>query len=164
MIFVAFGNSPKQFERLASAVDNLAKNTTEEVFVQTGYTRYNYKYVRAYEFLTQESFINHLTSCDVAILQGGWGGIAEASLLGCHIVAVPRIKGIEHYHDQIQLIEALESQGVLLGCYDIEELPKIVEKAKTYNFQPINKGDAGKVINEFIGKCSNINDSTRHIG
>ena len=164
MIFVAFGNSPKQFTRLANAVDALAQVANEKIIVQTGYTKYGYKYAHATEFLTQESFIKHLTSCDVAILQGGWGGIAEASLLGCRIVAVPRIKGIEHYHDQIQLIEALESQGVLLGCYDIEELPKIVEKAKTYNFQPIKKGDAGKVINEFIGKCSNINDSTRHIG
>ena len=150
MIFVAFGNSPKQFERLAKAVDIRAKSIDDDVFVQTGYTKYDYKYAHATEFLTQESFINNLTSCDVAILQGGWGGIAEASLLGARIVAVPRIKGIEHYHDQIQLIKALESQGVLLGCYDTEELQDIVKKANTYNFQPIKKGDAGEVINDFI--------------
>lgn len=150
MIFVAFGNSPKQFQRLASAVDILAKSTDDIIIVQTGYTNYDYKYAYAEKFLTQELFIEYLKSCDVAILQGGWGGIAEASMLECRIVAVPRIKGIEHYHDQIQLIKALESQGVLLGCYNIEELPTIVEKAKTYNFRPIKKGDAGKIINEFL--------------
>lgn len=150
MIFVAFGNSPKQFERLANAVDILANSIDEEIIVQTGYTKYDYKYAHATQFLTQELFIKNLTSCDVAILQGGWGGIAEASLLECRIVAVPRIKGVEHYHDQIQLIKALERQDVLLGCYDVEELPSIVEKARKYNFQPIKKGDAGEIINEFI--------------
>lgn len=150
MIFVAFGNSPKQFIRLAKAVDLLAKKSNEEFFVQTGFTQYEYKHAKVTNFLTQEEFTNCLKRCQVAILQGGWGGIAEASILGCKIVAVPRIIGEEHYHDQIQLVKALENNGVLLGCYNIAELPVLLEKAKTWRFKQIKKGDAGKVINDFI--------------
>lgn len=78
------------------------------------------------------------------------GGVAEASQLGCRIVAVPRIKGIEHYHDQSQLVRALESQKVVLGCYDIEELPALIKKAHDFDFKPIVKGDASDIINCFI--------------
>ena len=65
-------------------------------------------------------------------------------------MAVPRIKGVEHYHDQVQLIKALEEQDVLLGCYDISLLPEIIKKARTFKFKPIVRGDASALINDFI--------------
>lgn len=150
MIFVSFGNSPKPFDRLAQAVDNMAKELDEEVIVQNGFTQYIFKHCKSFTFISQSDYKTYLRRCSIAILQGGWGGVSEASDLGCKVVAVPRIKGFEHYHDQEQLIRKLEEEGVCLGCYDTDELLSVVIKARTYSFKPILRGDASKVINDFI--------------
>ena len=100
--------------------------------------------------MDQITYKQHLTSCKIAILQGGWGGVSEASDLGCRIVAVPRMKGLEHYHDQEQLIRQLEKDGVCLGCYDMSSLYDVIERARTFEFKPIKRGDASQLINDFI--------------
>lgn len=152
MIFAAFGNSPRPFTRLARALDKLASELGEEIFVQTGHTQYEYTKAKSVTFLPQKEFQKKLKESQVAILQGGWGGIAEASALGCRIVCVPRIEGIEHYHDQTQLVRVLEKEGILLGCYDISELPKLVSVALNQEFTKIKTGDASDVINSFIAR------------
>lgn len=152
MIFAAFGNSPKPFTRLARALDKLASELDEEIFVQTGHTQYEYTKAKSVTFLPQKEFQEKLKECQVAILQGGWGGIAEASSMGCRIVCVPRIEGIEHYHDQTQLVRALEKEGILTGCYDISELSGLVSEAKDRVFTKIKTGDASDVINSFIDR------------
>lgn len=150
MIFASFGNSPRPFVRLAKAIEMLAEHINEEVIVQNGYTEYPFKHCTAIQFLSQTDYISYLKKCSIAVLQGGWGGISEASDLGCKIVAVPRMKGIEHYHDQVQLIRALEKEGICLGCYDTDALIEIVDKARNYLFRPIARGNASKIINDFI--------------
>lgn len=153
MIFASFGNSPRPFIRLARAIDQLATELDENVIVQTGHTDYAYTHAVATKFLTREEIKEKLRECDVAILQGGWGTIAEASELGCRIVCVPRIKGEEHYHDQSQLVQAMERKGVLIGCYDIARLPVLVQSAKVKVFNQIETGDASRVINSYIDSC-----------
>lgn len=150
MIFVSFGNSPVPFIRMAKAVDKYAAETGEKVIVQSGKTEYDFKYCTVYPFMDKETFMAYLKDCEVAILQGGWGGMSEASELRVRTVIIPRIKGIEHHHDQGQLVRALEKEGVVLGCYDISDLAQLVEKAKTYEYRPIKRGDASKIINDFL--------------
>lgn len=152
MIFVSFGNSPMPFRRLAQAVDDLAEQLDEEIIVQNGYTQYSFKYCKHFPFIGQLEYKEYLKNCSVAILQGGWGGISEASDIGCKIVAVPRIKGLEHYHDQEQLVRELEKYDICLGCYDTGKLLDIVIKARNYHFKPIVHGNASGIINEFIIK------------
>lgn len=149
MIFVSFGNSPKPFMRLAEAVDRMAEVWHESVVVQNGHTDSPFKYCKCIPFMDRNTYISHLRGCEIAILQGGWG-VSEASDMGCKVIAVPRRKGEEHYHDQGQLIRKLEEDGVCLGCYDTANLIDLMIKAKIYPFKPIKRGDASKVINDFI--------------
>lgn len=150
MIFASFGNSPVPFLRMAEAIDKYGQTSGEQIIVQNGLTEYEFKHCTAQAFMDKETFISYLKSCDVAILQGGWGGISEASEMGVRIVVIPRINGVEHHHDQEQLVRALEAEGVLLGCYDTKELPDIIEKAKSFDYKPIKRGDASKIINDFL--------------
>lgn len=150
MIFASFGNSPVQFHRMAKAIDMYAAESGEKVIVQCGKTEYNFKYCIVYPFMDKDTFINYLKDCEVAILQGGWGSMSEASDLGVKMVVLPRIKGIEHHHDQEQLVKALEKEGIVLGCYDVRDLKQLIEKAKTYEYKPIKRGDASKIINDFL--------------
>ena len=150
MIFASFGNSPVPFLRMAEAIDKYGQTSGEQIIVQNGLTEYEFKHCTAQAFMDKETFISYLKSCDVAILQGGWGGISEASEMGVRIVVIPRINGVEHHHDQEQLVRALEAEGVFLGCYDTKELPDIIEKAKSFDYKPIKRGDASKIINDFL--------------
>lgn len=150
MIFASFGNSPHLFVRLAQAVDDLAEKLDEEVIVQNGFTQHSFKHCKCFPFIEQPDYKIYLKRCSIAILQGGWGSISEASDLGCRVVVVPRKKGSEHYHDQEQLVRRLEEDCVCLGCYDVEKLFEVVSKARNYPFKPIIRGDASKVINDFI--------------
>lgn len=150
MIFASFGNSPVPFFRMAEAIDKFGQTSGEQIIVQNGLTQYEFKHCTAQAFMDKDTFMSYLSSCEVAILQGGWGGISEASDMGVRIVVIPRIKGVEHHHDQEQLVRALEAEGVLLGCYDTKDLPSIIEKAKSFDYKPINRGDASKTINDFL--------------
>ena len=150
MIFASFGNSPVPFLRMAEAIDKYAGESGETVVVQSGKTEYDFKHCIVYPFLDKESFINNLKTCEVAILQGGWGTRSEASDMGVKTVVIPRIKGVEHYHDQEQLVRALEADNVVLGCYDINNLTELIEKAKKHEYSPISRGDASTLINEFL--------------
>ena len=152
MIFVCFGNVPAYltFMRMAKAVDALAASTDEEVFVQSGNAVYEFRHARAVPFLCHEEMTRKMQESSVVIVHGGWGSISEASDLGCKIVAMPRIKGKEHNHDQWQLVKALEHANVLFCCENEKDLPALVEQARTHQFSPIQYGDASKVINEFI--------------
>lgn len=150
MIFASFGNSPVAFLRMAEALEKLAQETEEEVIVQSGYTKYDYKVCHDVQFMDKNTFYDHLKKCTVAILQGGWGSISEASDMGVRIVAFPRRMGVEHHHDQFQLVRALDDLGICLGCYDETKLPELIEKAKTYQFLPIKRGSAAEIVNSFL--------------
>ena len=56
MIFSSFGNAPAEmsFIRMAHAIDEFAKESEEDVFVQVGNTRYEFKYARIVKFLEHE--------------------------------------------------------------------------------------------------------------
>lgn len=166
MIFASLGNSPVPFYRMAEAVDNYAKESGEEVVIQSGKTVYPFKYCTVQPFMDKETFTKYLKNCEVAILQGGWGTISEASDLGVKTVIIPRIKGVEHHHDQEQLVHALEAENIVIGCYDTNNLKHLIEKAKTFNFKHIKRGDATPVINKFLADWStqlSINSTNRKI-
>ena len=152
MIFASFGNSPVPFPRMAAALDKYAEDSGENVIVQSGKTEYPFKHCVVFPFMDKRTFISYLKSCDVAVLQGGWGSISEASDMKVRMVIIPRINGCEHHHDQEQLVRALEADGILLGCYDTKELAPLIEKAKKYDYKPIRRGDASTLINDFITK------------
>lgn len=154
MIFVCFGNVPAYltFTRMAKAVDQLASMLDEEVFVQSGNATYEFHYAKAVPFLCHDDMIRKMQESSVVIVHGGWGSISEASDLGCKIVAIPRLRGKEHNHDQWQLVKALEQSNVLFCCDDEQDLPALVEKARSHEFSPIQYGDASKIINDFIAR------------
>ena len=150
MIFASFGNSPVPFVRMAEALEQMARGMEEEVIVQSGYTKFEYKVCHKVQFMDKNTFYDHLRKCSVAILQGGWGSISEASGMGVKIIAFPRRKGIEHYHDQIQLVRALDNLECLIGCYDEKQLPALVERARNFTPKQLPKGSAKEILNEFL--------------
>lgn len=149
MIFASLGTMDMPFERMAKAVDDFAATTDEEVVVQTGHTPYIYNNVSKYfSFCTKEEMQDYIDQTDLLILQGGWGAISEAMEKKKRIVVIPRYDKTEHIHDQFQLIRKLDSLGCVIGVFDEHDLIAAVEKAKTFDFKYLPKGNAEVMIRQ----------------
>ena len=146
MIFSSFGNVPAGFSRLAAALEAFARSSGEEVIVQYGNTEYDFVHVTAVKFMDHEQMSATMTRAELLVLQGGWGTISEALLMGKRIVAVPRRCPVEHNHDQGELVRKLESLGTLIGCYDEQELPEKIALARRFDFKTLQRGAAWPVI------------------
>ena len=147
MIFVSLGTMDMPFYRMAKAVDKWAATTDEKIVVQTGYTDYVYKNIEnIFRFCTKDEMQRYIDEADILILQGGWGAISEAMEKKKRIVVIPRYDKTEHIHDQFQLFRKLDSLGCVIGVFDEKDLAEKIEKAKTFDFKQIKKGNAQTII------------------
>ncbi len=146
MIFASLGTMDMPFVRMAKAVDEFAAMAKEEVVVQTGFTEYPYQHAKAFDFCTKDEMQQYIAQADILILQGGWGAISEAMEQHKRIVAIPRYNKTEHIHDQFQLIRKLDSLGCVIGVFDEKNLLSAVERAKTFDFKQLQKGNAENII------------------
>ncbi len=148
-ILCSLGTHTQDFSRLAKAIDAVAAmRPDDKITVQTGATNYSFQHINNYfDFCPKDRMVELMDEADVLVLQGGWGGIEEAVDKGKHCVVVPRIEGLEHIHNQEQLVRKLESLGCIIGCYDVSNLDDCIEKAKDMLVSPLQKGDATEIIN-----------------
>lgn len=146
MIFASLGTMDMPFYRMAKAVDEFAFHCNEKVIVQTGHTDYVYQHAQAFKFCTKEEMRDYIAKADVLILQGGWGAISEAMEMKKRIVVIPRHDKTEHIHDQFQLVEKLDSLGCVIAVRDENKLKEAVEKAKSFDFKQLPKGNAENLI------------------
>ncbi len=148
-ILCCLGTHSQDFSRLARAIDEVAgMNPDFEITVQTGVTQYQFNYIKNhFDYCPKDKIIQLMDWSDVLVLQGGWGGIEEAVDKGKHCVVVPRIDGIEHIHNQEQLVRKLDSLGCIIGCFDITNLSDCIKKAVKMQVKPLQKGDATEIIN-----------------
>ena len=126
MIFVTVGSQKFQFNRLLKKIDELKEEgiITEDVFAQTGASDYvpqNYAYEN---FLDRMAFAQKISECDKVITHGGTGVIIGSVKKGKKVLAVPRLaKYGEHVDDhQLQLLKQFDELGIIIACYDLEEL------------------------------------------
>ena len=147
MIFVSFGSHYQDFSRLAKAIDLYALATDEEIIVQFGYTNYRFEHVKSFDFCNRDQMVEYIDNASIIVLQGGWGSISEAIDMGKRIVVVPRINGVEHIHDQVQLVKKLEALECIVAVYDIKYLGEKIHLAKTFHFKNLKRGSATDIIN-----------------
>ena len=148
-IVCSLGTHSQDFGRMAKAVDELAaKMPNTDFVVQTGVTKYEFKNVKIhFDYCSKEQMAKLVDEADVLILQGGWGGIEEAVDCGKRCVVIPRIEGLEHIHNQEQLVRKMDALGCIIGCFDENKLESCVERALTMEVKPLKKGDATESIN-----------------
>lgn len=151
MILVTVGTHSQPFDRLIIAADKYAATSEEKIIIQKGCSTYKCKNAISFDFCSKEKMSELITQASVLVMQGGWGAMCEAIDKGKRVVAVPRIEGIEHIHDQKQVVVKLESLGCVIGVYDIKNLPSAIEKAKNYQFKKLIRGSA-KILAETINK------------
>ena len=148
MIFVTVGTHTQSFNRLLQKVDELVEKgkIKEKVIAQIGYSTYKPKNYNYFTFTSGRKILELNKKAKIIITHAGVGSIITALQFKKPIIVVPRLKKFnEHVNDhQLQIAKAFEKEGKILACYDINELEKIIKKAK--KFKPKVKKKKSKIL------------------
>ena len=156
MILVTLGTQDKEFVRVLKEIDRLIdkKVIREEVIVQAGYTKYESKNMKIFDYVSKEELGKYMDEASFIITHAGVGTIFDALKKNKKIIAVPRLsKYKEHNNDhQLELIEEFKKENLILTAIEMDELEEVVKKVKT--FKP-NKYDSNnqkmvELIDDYI--------------
>jgi beta-1,4-N-acetylglucosaminyltransferase len=112
MIFVTVGNDYRDFERLLRQVDKVALRIPSDVVVQRGYSRYQAKNVKSFDFIPMNEAIEYIKQADLVVSHAGIGTIILCKKFGIPLLIFPRRKQFgEHMNDhQLEIARALEER------------------------------------------------------
>ncbi|WP_278246513.1 PssE/Cps14G family polysaccharide biosynthesis glycosyltransferase [Butyrivibrio sp. VCB2006] len=148
------GTQKFQMNRLVKAVDELAAQMTEEIFVQRGWSDYTPTNCGYTDFMDVDEYNKKIAECSVLITHAGVGTIISGINAKRPIVVVPRKnKYAEHVDDhQCQIANAFSSKGCVLCCEEVTELKDYIDKARTFDFKPyeLKGGNIEETIMRFI--------------
>ena len=155
MILVTLGTQDKSFDRLLKAVDKEIKNGNikEEVIVQAGYTKYESKNMKIFDYVSEEDFKKYIDKCNLLITHSGVGTILNGIENGKKIIVVPRLsKYKEHHNDhQVEIAEEFEKEGYVIYLKDMKDLGNIIKKINKFNPRKLEHNkEVIKTIENFI--------------
>lgn len=136
MILITLGTQDKEFVRILKKVDELITNKIikEEVIVQAGYTKYESKNMKIFNYVSKKELEEYIDKADFIITHAGVGTIFDCLKKNKKIIAVPRLsKYREHNNDhQLQIVEEFGKRGLILPVYEIDELESALIKIKKF--------------------------------
>lgn len=156
MIIVALGTQKFQMTRLVRAVDELAADIDEEIFIQIGNTDYEPVNCKAEKFVEGSVFQKMIEECSLLITHSGVGTIMKGINAGKPVVVVPRLARYnEHVDDhQVQIADAFASKNCVIKCEEVSELKDAVNRAWEFCFEPYSEPESKieDIIIDFLSK------------
>ncbi len=156
MIFVSTGSRGFQFNRLIMKLDEVATHLDEPIFAQIAETSYLPQHFEYKKYLSQEEFSSYQDKADLIITHAGTGALITALKKGKQVIAVPRLRKYHEHSDdhQLQVAEALRSEGYLRVVIEMDELEKTILECRN---NPIEKkydkpSSIVPIIEEYIDK------------
>jgi len=135
VIFVIMGMEVHPFDRLARAVDELARTDAvgEDFFVQLGACSYEPRHARFKRFLSFGDVCEQIRSASVAITHAGAGSTLVCIEQGKHPVMVPRRSRHGEHVDEHQLpfAEKLGAAGLATVVREMDELPAAIAATRS---------------------------------
>ena len=130
MIFVTVGTTPKPFDRLVRAMDEIAGQLKEEVVIQKGPSKYRVVNARERDFLTIEELDSLIDESTVVVSHAGVGTIMDAKRHRKPVVVLPRRKELGEMWDNHQLDTALALRK-MQGIFVAENESQLIELITT---------------------------------
>ena len=161
MILVLLGTQNNEFKRLLQEIEKNIENKsiTEEVIVQSGFTKYESNKMKIFDMIPKEELLNLVKKSSLVITHGGVGSIQMALQESKKVIAVPRkAKYHEHVNDhQCQIVKNFDEKGYLIGAEDAEDLDKALKKIKDFIPVKYQKGESDiiTIIDEFLENIFN---------
>lgn len=158
MILVGLGTQDKSFDRLLKQIDKEIKNgnITEEVIVQAGYTKYESKNMKIFDYVTQEELNEYVKKARLIITHAGVGSMLVGLENNKKVIAVPRLeKYKEHANDhQVQIAEQFSEEGYVIYLKNLKDLGQIINDID--NFKPKKLKHNTKIIETIEEFINNI--------
>lgn len=132
MIFVTVGTHEQPFDRLIKYVDRLVeeKVITENVFMQTGYSKFQPRYCEWSQFIPYSQMVENVQKARIVITHGGPSSFILPLQYGKIPIVVPRQKKYnEHINNhQLEFSEAVKkSYQNIIVIEDIKKLKSVIE-------------------------------------
>lgn len=127
MIYGTVGTHASDFGRLINALDTIARETGEEVVIQTGLSTTLPVTASHFDFRAREDLLELQRQSRIIVCHAGIGSIIDALKSGRPFVCVPRRKRFrEHNTDhQLEIAEAVTNRGWGAAVLDIADLPAL---------------------------------------
>ncbi|PCJ62780.1 MAG: beta-1,4-galactosyltransferase [Candidatus Hydrogenedentota bacterium] len=125
MIYGTVGTMHKDFARFIRALDEFAKQTDEEVVIQTGLDSTVPEHADHFDFRSRDEVLELQRNARVIVTHAGIGSVIDALQCGISLIVVPRLKRYgEHNNDhQLDLARAVERRGWGKLLLDTADLP-----------------------------------------
>jgi len=159
MIFVTVGNDFRSFDRLLKEMDEMAPLIPDEILIQTGYSRYDPKNAKHFDFISMNQALEYIRNSELVVSHAGIGTIILCKEYGIPILILPRRKAYnEHMNDhQLEIAKVLEKREaehvyVVYGEDQLKEtiLRILKRRERSVSIQNSGKVNLLKVIKEFI--------------
>ncbi len=124
MIYVTLGTMFLDFERLVNAMDDIARDTGEQVVIQLGMSTCRPENCAYFDFLPREEVLEIQRHARVIVGHAGIGTALDALSVRRPFIAVPRLKRFnEHMNDhQLEIADAIERRGWGRKVLDMGEM------------------------------------------
>jgi beta-1,4-N-acetylglucosaminyltransferase len=129
LILVTVGQHTQGFPRLIRRMDEIAGRIQEEMIMQIGSTVYLPRNAHWFRFADYDEMKRLNKEARVVVTHAGAGSIITALKAGAAIVVVPRLSRYGEVIDdhQLELVEALSSNGRVTAVGDVGELESILQ-------------------------------------
>jgi len=126
MIYVTVGTMFMDFPRLIQAMDDIARNSDEEVIIQTGMGATIPQHAEQFAFKPREEVLAIQERARVIVCHAGIGAVQDALSVRRPFAVVPRLKRHgEHMNDhQLDLARGVVARGwgrMVLNCDELAE-------------------------------------------
>lgn len=118
------------FDRLVAAVADLKRSGAIEtrVIAQVGNSKLTFEGIETFPSCSYDELNRLMEESNLVICHGGSGSMLAALKAGCRVVAMPRKPEFGEVYDdhQVDLIEALEGQGLIVSAEDETRLARAI--------------------------------------
>ena len=149
MILVTLGTQKQPFTRLLDAIEN--SDINEEIIVQAGYTKYDSKKMKIFDFISYEEMGKLVDNANIIITHGGTGSIVGPLKKNKKIIAAARLsKYGEHVDDhQTEIVSKFADEGYIIQVREMKDLGDAIKNIEKFNPREY-KGSSEELIDAII--------------
>lgn len=134
MTLVTLGTQHQEFTRLLDYIEK--SDLKGEIIVQAGYTKYESKRMKIFDFISYDEMEKYIDKSDLVITHAGTGSIVMPLKKDKKVIACARLSKFgEHVDDhQVELVDVFYSEGYILKIDEDTSLNEVLINIK--NFKP----------------------------
>lgn len=132
MVLVTLGTQKQDFSRLLQYIED--SNITDEIIVQAGYTKFESKKMKIFDFISYDEMEKYIDKADYVITHSGTGSVLTPLKKGKKVIVCARLaKYGEHVDDhQKQLVEIFSEEGYTLELDENNNLNDLIKDIKKF--------------------------------